>query len=199
MPVLPQGRYPAIYIWYWRGWALSHTPKWHWPWPCCWGNWTFKMNSLEWIPPLWLAQTGFSSRRSCLLAPTFFLEQTYVLWPMQKIPLITLFELLRCPGTIVQCTQGPENLVSMPGFMFSDPWRPQGQESWYYLRPPSSHPSVTSVALQIGLFPRPHRKSFRKSPNRRAFYACLFSHKVASSFDEHDQGLSSFLSTHSTQ
>ena len=74
----------VIHIWYWRAWSVA-TPQ----------NDTglghaIGVNGLSrwtpWtIPPLWLAQTGFSLAADVhvFLFQLFFLEQTYVLWPVQ--------------------------------------------------------------------------------------------------------------------
>lgn len=70
-----------------------HAPELLWPWSCCWGNWTFKMNAQNNLSTV--VDTNrlfFNSRHSCLLAPTFFpWTNICIVANGRKIPLIILF------------------------------------------------------------------------------------------------------------
>lgn len=124
-----------------------------------WTPWT--------ISPLWLAQTGFSLATDVhvFLLQLFFLEQTYVLWPMQGKSHSSFCSELFLSWNNSVVYQGPLKI-----------WFPcPGLVLWISLEDPKARkpmvllksllpPSVTSVALYlIGFFFHCQKVSFSNS------------------------------------
>lgn len=74
----------VIHIWYWRGWSVATPQN-----DTDLGHAVGVIGLSRWTPwtisPLWLPQIGFSLAADVhvFLLQLFFLEQTYVLWPVQ--------------------------------------------------------------------------------------------------------------------